>query len=129
MRWRGPLAVRRNESRDGDPHPHPGPPVHRPALLGGRVGVRALHAGSSGRRAPPGGGSRRPAAQGVTEITAAHLEQSIRFERALRFARDREDSSQARAGYDEAKEEFEDLAAEARALIEQHVAEARDDTF
>jgi hypothetical protein len=47
----------------------------------------------------------------VTEITAAHLEQSIRFERALRFARDREDSPQARARYDGAKEEFEGLAA------------------
>ena len=47
----------------------------------------------------------------VTEITAAHLEQSIRFERALRFARDQEDSPQARTRYDGAKEEFEDLAA------------------
>jgi hypothetical protein len=47
----------------------------------------------------------------VTEITAAHLEQSIRFERALRFARDRERSPQASAAYDEAKGEFEDLAA------------------
>ncbi len=47
----------------------------------------------------------------VTEITAAHLEQSIRFERALRFARDREGSPQARAGYDAAKQDFEDRAA------------------
>jgi hypothetical protein len=48
----------------------------------------------------------------VTEITAAHLEQSIRFERALRFARDRERSPQDRAAYDEAKGEFEELAAD-----------------
>jgi hypothetical protein len=47
----------------------------------------------------------------VTEITAAHLEQSIRFERVLRFARDRQHSPQSRSGYDEAKGEFEDLAA------------------
>jgi hypothetical protein len=47
----------------------------------------------------------------VTEITAAHLEQSIRFERALRYARDREDSPEARARYDGAKNEFEELAA------------------
>ncbi len=47
----------------------------------------------------------------VTEITAAQLEQSIRFERVLRFARDREDSPQARARYDGAKGEFDDLAA------------------
>jgi len=46
----------------------------------------------------------------VTEITAAHLEQSIRFERGLRFARDRERSPQARTAYDEAKGEFEELA-------------------
>jgi hypothetical protein len=46
----------------------------------------------------------------VTEITAAQLEQSIRFERALRFARDREGSPQARSRYDGAKGEFEDLA-------------------
>ena len=47
----------------------------------------------------------------VTEITAAHLEQSIRFERVLRFARDWENSPQARARYDGAKGEFDDLAA------------------
>lgn len=47
----------------------------------------------------------------VTEITATHLEQSIRFERVLRFARDREDSPQAAARYDGAKGEFDDLAA------------------
>jgi len=47
----------------------------------------------------------------VTEITAAHLEQSIRFERGLRFARDLERSPQDRAAYDEAKGEFEELAA------------------
>jgi len=47
----------------------------------------------------------------VTEIMAAHLEQSIRFERTLRFARDREGSPQARSGYDDATREFEDLAA------------------
>jgi hypothetical protein len=47
----------------------------------------------------------------VTEITAAHLEQSIRFERVLRYARDREDSPQALARYDDAKNEFEELAA------------------
>jgi hypothetical protein len=47
----------------------------------------------------------------VTEITAAHLEQSIRFERALRFAPDRERSPRARTAYDEAKGEFEELAA------------------
>ena len=47
----------------------------------------------------------------ATEITAAHLEQSIRFERVLRFARDREDSPQARVRYDGAKGEFDDLAA------------------
>jgi hypothetical protein len=47
----------------------------------------------------------------VTEITAAHLEQSIRFERVLRYARDREDSQEALARYDGAKNEFEELAA------------------
>ena len=47
----------------------------------------------------------------VTEITAAHLEQSIRFERVLRYARDREDSPEALARYEGAKKEFEELAA------------------
>jgi hypothetical protein len=47
----------------------------------------------------------------VTEITAAHLEQSIRFERVLRYSRDREDSPRALARYDAAKMEFEELAA------------------
>jgi hypothetical protein len=47
----------------------------------------------------------------ATEITAAQLEQSIRFERVLRFARDREDSPQALARYDGAKQEFDELAA------------------
>ena len=47
----------------------------------------------------------------VTEITAAHLEQSIRLERALRFAPDRGSSPRARARYDGAKDDFEGLAA------------------
>lgn len=69
----------------------------------------------------------------VTEITAAHLEQSIRFERVLRFARDREDSPQARARYDGAKGEFEDLAAsiwsslqEGRGIAERAAARSDD---
>jgi len=69
----------------------------------------------------------------VTEITAAHLEQSIRFERALRFARDQEDSPQARTRYDGAKEEFEDLAAsiwsslqEGRGIAERAAARSDD---
>lgn len=68
----------------------------------------------------------------VTEITAAHLEQSIRFERAQRFARGRESSPQDRSRYDGAKREFEELAAaiwnslqEGRGIAEQAVA--RDD--
>jgi len=47
----------------------------------------------------------------VTEITAAQLEQSIRFERAQRFARGRESSPEDRSRYDGAKSEFEELAA------------------
>jgi len=69
----------------------------------------------------------------VTEITAERLEQSIRFERVLRFARDREDSPEARARYDGAKQEFEDLAAgiwsslqEGRGIAE-HAAARSDD--
>ena len=69
----------------------------------------------------------------VTEITASQLEQSIRFERVLRFAPHREDSPEARARYDDAKEEFEDLAAgiwnslqEGRGIAE-HAAARGDD--
>ena len=69
----------------------------------------------------------------VTEITAAQLEQSIRFERVLRFARDREDSPEARARYDGAKQEFEDLAAgiwsslqEGRGIAERAAARSDD---
>jgi hypothetical protein len=70
----------------------------------------------------------------VTEITAAHLEQSIRFERVLRFARDRQHSPQSRSGYDEAKGEFEDLAAgiwkslrEGREIAERSAARGDDE--
>jgi hypothetical protein len=69
----------------------------------------------------------------VTELTAAHLEQSIRFERALGLARDREDSPQARSRYDGAKGEFEELAAaiwnslqEGRGIAERAAAGADD---
>ena len=69
----------------------------------------------------------------VTEITAAHLEQSIRFERVLRFAPDREGSPQARARYDGAQGEFEDLAAgiwsslqEGRGIAERAAARGSD---
>jgi len=69
----------------------------------------------------------------VTEITAAQLEQSIRFERVLRFARDRENSPEARARYDGAKQEFEDLAAgiwsslqEGRGIAERAAARSDD---
>ena len=47
----------------------------------------------------------------VTQITAAHLEQSIRFERVLGLARARDDSPLAGSRYDGAKGEFEELAA------------------
>jgi len=69
----------------------------------------------------------------VTEITASHLEESIRFERALRFARDREDSPQARSRYTGAKEDFEELAAsiwnslqEGRSIAERAAARGDD---
>jgi hypothetical protein len=70
----------------------------------------------------------------VTEITAAHLEQSIRFERALRFARYQEGSPQARSRYDGAKREFEGLAAtiwnslqEGRGIAERVAARSEDE--
>ena len=34
----------RGEASDGDPHPDPGAALHRAGLLGGRVGICALHA-------------------------------------------------------------------------------------
>ena len=53
-----------------------------------------------------------PLARVLTEITAAHLEQSIRFERPLRFASERGDSDGREAGYRAAKGEFDALSAE-----------------
>ena len=48
----------------------------------------------------------------LTEITAGHLEQSIRFERALRFASERGDGVAGEAGYRSARSEFDGLSAE-----------------
>jgi hypothetical protein len=48
----------------------------------------------------------------LTEITAGHLEQSIRFERALRFASERGDRVAGVAGYRSASSEFDELSAE-----------------
>jgi hypothetical protein len=53
-----------------------------------------------------------PLTQVLQEITAGHLEQSIRFERALRFASGRGDRSGGGAGYRAARSEFEALSAE-----------------
>jgi hypothetical protein len=48
----------------------------------------------------------------LTEITAGHLEQSIRFERALRFASERGGGDAGEAGYRSARSEFDGLSAE-----------------
>jgi len=48
----------------------------------------------------------------LTKITAGHLEQSIRFERALRFASERRDGAAGEAGYRSARSEFDGLSAE-----------------
>jgi hypothetical protein len=53
-----------------------------------------------------------PLMQVLQEITAGHLEQSIRFERALRFASDPGDRAAGGSGYREARGEFEALSAE-----------------
>jgi hypothetical protein len=53
-----------------------------------------------------------PLMRALTEITAGHLEQSIRFERALRFASERGDGVAGEAGYRSARSEFDGLSAQ-----------------